>query len=729
MFFYKILIKFFLILLFLQISLFAKNLENVSLRLIWKYQFQFAGYIMAKEKGFYKDVGLEVNIIEADYGVASLFEMKSKKLDFSIQSADILLENLNNQENFIFLFALAQSSPIMITGIKENGINKIEDLKGKRHLVYNYDYYSYDASITSMLKSQGIDENKFKIVKASSLGIEDIVNGKADILRGYSTITPYHLKKMGYTPIVFQPKDYGYDFYNDILYTTKEYVEKNPKTTKSFYEATLKGWEYAFSHIDETIDMIKAKYDTQKLDRDILEFEANEYKKLAFSPGVPFGEINPIKLEKIVNAYKLLGLTKSNKNNFDEFIYNPSPTKSFINLTHKEQKFIDDNLIFKVGFQKNNTPIEFINKEGLYSGITKDILDYISLNTGMRFVYIPLTSEQMKKEIQCNKIDLYISNDENHKFMDFTIEGIENKFNGTKIISLGFKTNNDTLQSILEKTINKLTEKQKEAILRKWIPKLIEKPFDWRIIWGISSIFGLVIIILLYKNLQQKKNEKKKLEIQVRQRTNELNKSVDEKALLLRELNHRVKNNMQIIISLLRLQSDRTKDIKLNEAIMTIQNRINAMSKLHELLYNQDSTLSLDTYEYFEKLIDELNDSIENEVEITLTIESDLHIEQAIYCGLILNELVTNSLKYAFVDSINKQIDISLSEQNNWFTLNIKDNGIGYDQKTTKDSLGLTVVKRLVNRQLDGHINIDSTNGVSNTIIWNDDEEYKNINS
>lgn len=724
MFFFKILVKISLILIFLQISLSSQDLTNVSIRLIWKYQFQFAGYIMAKEKGFYKDVGLNVDIIEADYNIASLSEIKSKKLDFSMQSSDIFLENLNNNENLICLFALTQSSPLMIASVRENGINKIEDIKGKKHLIYNYDY-PYDTSITSMLKSQGIDEEKFKLVRASSLGLEDLVNGKADIVKAYSTITPYHLKKMGYTPIVFHPKDYGYDFYSDILYTTKEYVDKNPETTKSFYEASLKGWEYAFSHIDETIDIIKSKYDTQKLDRDILEFEAKEYKKLAFSPGVPFGEINPIKLEKIINSYKLLGLTKSNKNNFDEFLYNPSSKKSSINLTYNEQKFINDNLIFKIGFQKNKTPLEFINEEGLYSGISKDILDYISQNTGMRFVYIPLSSEQLKKEIQGNKIDFYISNDKSQTFMDFTIEEV----NSIKNISLSFETNNDTLQAILEKATKKLTINQKEAILRKWIPKLIEKPFDWKIIWGISSIFGLVIIILLYKNLQQKKNEKKKLELQVKERTNKLNNSLDEKALLLRELNHRVKNNMQIIISLLRLQSDRTKDKKLNEVIMTIQNRINAMSKLHELLYKQDSTLSLDTYEYFEKLIDELNDSIDNEVDINLIVETELNIDQAIYCGLILNELVTNSLKYAFVDTKNKQIDIRLSEQNNWFTLNIKDNGIGYDQKTTKDSLGLTVVKRLVDRQLDGDINIDTSNGVSNTIIWIDDAEYKNISS
>ena len=728
MLFKSTIIKLFVIAFLFYINLFAQPLTPVSIRLIWKFQFQFAGYIMAKEKGFYKDVGLDVDIREADLETNDFFEMKDKKVDFSIGSVDIFTENLNNQANFVFLFALNQASPIILTAIKENSdINNIKDLDGKRHLIYSY--YDYDPTITSMLISQGVDQKNFKIIKATSMDLKDLVNGKADLVRGYSTITPYHIKKMGYTPLVFHPKDYGYDFYSDILFTTKEYLDKNPETTKKFYEASLKGWEYAFSNINETIDIIKSKYDTQKLDRDILEFEAKEYKKLAFVPGVPFGEINPIKLEKIVNTYKLLGLTDNNKNNFDDFIYNPSPKKSLINLTHIEQKLINDNVVFKVGFQTDNPPIEFINNEGLYSGICKDILDYISQNTGMRFVYIPLSKKDFKTELQSNRIDFFISNEKKQHFMNFTIEEFKNEVNTIKEVSLSFKSNNHTLESILEKAANSLTTNQKEAILRKWIPKLIEKPFDWKIIWSILSILGLIIIILLYKNIQQKMNEKKKLEAKVKKRTNELNKSLDEKALLLREVNHRVKNNMQMIISLLRLQSDRTEDSKLNEVIVTIQNRINAMSKLHELLYKQDSVLSLDTYEYFEKLVEELKETIDSEVDINLIVKTDLNIEQAIYCGLILNELVTNSLKYAFVNKEDKKIDIILTKQDNCFNLTIKDNGKGYNQQTTKNSLGLTVVKRLVDRQLDGHIKIDSNNGVKTTIRWIEDEEYKNISS
>lgn len=721
MLFKGLLLKLFFILSLFYVNLSAQTLTPVSIRLIWKFQFQFAGYIMAKEKGFYEKAGLNVDIREAKHEIDAFLEIKNKKVDFSIQSSDIFLENLNNKANFVFLFALNQSSPIMLTAIKENGnINNIKDIEGKKYLVY--DYYTYDTSITSMLKSQGIDEKKFEIIKASSVALEDLINGKADLVRGYSTITPYHLEKMGYSPLVFHPKEYGYDFYSDILFTTKEYVQKNPETTKKFYEASLKGWEYAFSNIDETIDIIKTKYDTQKLDRDILEVEAKEYKKLAFVPGIPFGEINPVKLEKIVNAYKLLGLTNSNKNDFNEFIYNPSPKKSLINLTHIEQKLIDDNIVFKVGFQKDNPPIEFISNEGLYSGISKDILDYISQNTGMRFVYIPLSEKYLKTELQSNRIDFFISNDKKQHFMNFTIEEFKNEVNIIKEVSLSFKSNNHTLESILEKAANSLTTNQKEAILRKWIPKLIEKPFNWKIIWSILSILGLIIIVLLYKNIQQKKNEKKKLEAKVKERTNELNKSLDEKALLLREVNHRVKNNMQMIISLLRLQGDRTKDSKLNEVIITIQNRINAMSKLHELLYKQDSVLSLDTYEYFEKLVEELKDTIDSEVDINLIVESDLNIEQAIYCGLILNELVTNSLKYAFVNKENKEIDIILTKEDKWFNLTIKDNGKGYNLQKTKDSLGLTVVKRLVDRQLDGQLKIESHNGVKTTITWIENE-------
>ncbi len=578
--------KYFLLFILLYTILLSKEQTPINLQLAWKYQFQFAGYIMAKEKGFYDDVDLDVRLKEYQHDKIPVDEVFNGNAQFGIGRSNIILERLNNKKRFLQLFALAQASPVVLQTIKENGITKITDIKGKKFLMYGA---KNEASIMSMLHSIGITQNDYIRVQAKTYQPSEITNGYADLVTGYSTITPYHLKKLGYTPISFHPKDYGFDFYGDILFTTDQYEKSNPQIVQNFYKASLKGWEYAFGHIDETIKIIKSKYDTQNLESDLLKFEANEFKKLAFFPNIPFGDINPIKLEKIANTFKLLGETNSSINDFSDFVYSPNIYE-----------------LIKYSFEEKGIKLEF----------------------------------------------------------------------------------------------------------------------TWTLFWQILSVIALIIIYILYKNINQKKYEKERLALQVDEKTKELQIALDEKGLLLKELNHRVKNNMQTIVSLIRLQSNRVNDEKLQDIFITIQNRINAMSHLHELLYKQDNINQIDTFDYFEMLIEELKESYEKDVDINLDIQTDLGIDQAIYCGIILNELVTNTFKYAFPDTlIDAKIDISLIKKNNTFILAVSDNGIGYDTTKPLTSLGTTLVNRLVKRQLFGDITIDANDGVKVIIQWQEKDQ------
>lgn len=729
-------LKRFIIFIFLCISLNAKELLPITLQLAWKYQFQFAGYIMAKEKGFYSDVGLDVYLKEFDNGLYALNEVKNSRAQFGIGRSDLIVERLNNHGNYLQLFALCQASPVQLQTIKENGINKIDDLKGKKLLIYNND--KPIVSIFSMLNSVGITEDDIKFVNSPTYDLKEITDGTADILTGYSTITPYQYKNMGYTPIAFHPKDYGFDFYGDVLFTTQEYKDTNSEIVKTFYQASLKGWEYAFSNIEETINIIKANYDTQKLERTLLEFEASAYKELAFFPGVPFGEINPIKLEKIANTLKLLGKTKSSTIDFDDFIYNPNEDKNSISLTKEEKAFIKNNPIVKVGVRKDLYPIDFITKSGLHSGISHDILEYISQRSGLRFIYLENKEEELLKRLNNKKIDLLVSTktittdnlSSTKPFFTLNEEEFVEEINGdgklhqmkSKTTNLSFTTSKKAsiLQSILTKAINQMSIEEKNALTNKWIQKVVKEKFDWTIIWQILTVFALVIILLLYKNIQQKKSEKERLSKQVDEKTKDLQIALDDKALLLKELNHRVKNNMQTIVSMIRLQNDKVDDEKLSNIFTTIQNRINAMSHLHELLYQQDNITKVDASEYFELVIEELKSSFfDNNILINYDIKTNLVLDQAIYCGIILNELVTNSFKYAFPNGEGK-IDIQFFKKDSKNCLIIEDNGVSYDVNKPTSSLGLTLVNRLVKRQLKGEINIDVSNGVKVQIIWED---------
>jgi len=217
----------------------------------------------------------------------------------------------------------------------------------------------------------------------------------------------------------------------------------------------------------------------------------------------------------------------------------------------------------------------------------------------------------------------------------------------------------------------------------------------------------------------QKRTENKRLEIQVKNKTKDLNISLKEKTLLLQEINHRVKNNMQIIVSLIRLQSNDISDTKIKNVFLTTQNRLNAMSQLHELLYQTDDVSYINAYEYFNKLIEELEETYTNKIKITYSIDTNLQTEEAVSCGIILNELVTNSLKYAFLDD-KGELNISLTKKNNMYSLIVKDNGVGYDDLKTKKSFGLILVNTLVSSKLKGEIIINTKNGVETQISWSE---------
>lgn len=226
-----------------------------------------------------------------------------------------------------------------------------------------------------------------------------------------------------------------------------------------------------------------------------------------------------------------------------------------------------------------------------------------------------------------------------------------------------------------------------------------------------------------HKLLIQQEDEKHRLTTQVEEKTNNLKVALIEKELLLKELNHRVKNNMQMIVSLIRLQNDDIKDEKLKDVLTTIQNRISTMKHLHELLYKQNQISYVNTYDYFELLIEDIKDSYYDEnIEIDIDIQAELKIEQAIYCGIILNELVTNSYKYAFANK-KGSIKISLTKTDTMYHLFISDDGMGYNQTNSSESLGLILVNTLAKDQLKGDIEVDSSNGVKVNINWQDNEK------
>ena len=199
--------------------------------------------------------------------------------------------------------------------------------------------------------------------------------------------------------------------------------------------------------------------------------------------------------------------------------------------------------------------------------------------------------------------------------------------------------------------------------------------------------------------------------------------SLQEKDILLKEVHHRVKNNLQVISSILNLQSSYIKDQNTINILRESQNRIKSMAFIHESLYQTKDFSSINFSEYITNLTSNLvNTYSDFEVRLELNVQTVfLNLDLAIPSGLIINELFSNSLKYAFKGT-NKEniISIELTSEGEILKLVISDNGVGLpnsiDFRNT-ESLGLQLVVSLVD-QLNGEIQMDNLNGTKYTIIF-----------
>ena len=261
--------KYTLLFLLLFTTIINAQTKDVSLLLPWKHQFQFAGYYVAQELGFYKDAGLNVHIVEYDLKKDNTKDVANQKYDFGVGHSSLILDKLNTYPNIMLLSAIHQSSPLILLAKKRLDLVSLKDIANKT-IMMSRDQTT-TASINAMLSAEHLEIDSYKIVDTSFQPL-DLINGKADLMASYSSNEPYVLDKVGIKYTIFDPKDYGYDFYSDILFTSTNLIKEDPKTVNNFYRATMHGWAYAYQHIDEAIDIIYKKYNTQNRTKEALQF-------------------------------------------------------------------------------------------------------------------------------------------------------------------------------------------------------------------------------------------------------------------------------------------------------------------------------------------------------------------------------------------------------------------------------------------------------------------------
>lgn len=363
--------------------LYSNNLKSVSIQLKWKHQFQFAGFYMAKELGFYKDVGLDVQIKEFEKNINMSNEINNYKSDFGIDDSSLIYDKLNGLD-IVALFPIFQTSPITL--IAQENFDTLSSLENK-----NIEFSTNEltnVSIKAILKANNIKINQIP----HTFVVNDFIAKKSDAIIGYLSNQPYYLDEKNIKYNIFNPKDFGFNFYGDMIFTSKEFAKNNPKVVSDFIKATKKGWEYAFANIPQTIDFLYKNYNPQNKSKGSLLYESNVLKSLS-GFGENFGEFKEEKIKEIGNIMSLLFPQKYKNTNLDDFIWDEK--KELIN--YYKNSYIKNNDTFTVCIHNNMFPIDGITN-GLPSGISGDILNKIANQFDLKLQTIP--SNNFKDYIQ-----------------------------------------------------------------------------------------------------------------------------------------------------------------------------------------------------------------------------------------------------------------------------------------------------------------------------------------
>ncbi len=246
---------------------------------------------------------------------------------------------------------------------------------------------------------------------------------------------------------------------------------------------------------------------------------------------------------------------------------------------------------------------------------------------------------------------------------------------------------------------------QKETTIGLQRTKLNQQRVQQTFVLIIAGLL-LLLLIVLYKTFQNNRKKNKLLE-----RQNQ------EKEFLLKEIHHRVKNNLEIVSSLLALQSARINDPKVIEAMKETQNRVHSMSMIHQKLYQGKDLATIEMKDYFTNLGNYIINAFgaQDRVEVVCHMdELELDIDIALPVGLIVNELLTNALKHAFPSNERGLVTISIKEVASCLVLEVSDNGVGQIQKRNIPGQGFgTQLIQLLTHQLDGKMTQDLNQGTS----------------
>ncbi len=255
--------------------------RQVSMRLQWFAQYQFAGYIVAKEKGYYSEAGLDVTLNPGGPDLVPLPLVATGRDTFGSTGADTILTAREQDIDVVALATWFQASPVAFMVHSDSDIHTPQDFPG--HTVGMFYGDNVETEYRALLAATRVDRAGITEIPGD-YSLAPFLERRADVWPVYATDQPNIARREGAEVRLILARDYGVQLMGDVLFTTAEFARNNPNTVRAFVQATLRGWQEAIAHPEETVALV-ARYNPD-LDPAQLSFEARETITLmTYGPG------------------------------------------------------------------------------------------------------------------------------------------------------------------------------------------------------------------------------------------------------------------------------------------------------------------------------------------------------------------------------------------------------------------------------------------------------------
>ena len=295
----------------------AAAADAVTLQLKWNHQFEFAGYYAAQQQGYYRDAGLDVTLLPAAPGTDPVTSVLAGTAQYGVGNSSLLLRRGAGQPLVVLASVFQHSAAVLFARRLADGSPR-PVLAGTR-LMLN----ANNVELIAYLKQQGVALDDLTLLPQGP-NAAALISGRADVISGYLTETPYQLDLARVPYDVLAPRNAGIDVYGDLLYTTEAELREHPARAEALRAATLRGWSYALAHPQAVIELILTRY-PQQHSREHLQYEARQTLPLLDNGVVELGYSNPGRWHAIAATYSALGLLPAGTR-LDGFLYQaPTP--------------------------------------------------------------------------------------------------------------------------------------------------------------------------------------------------------------------------------------------------------------------------------------------------------------------------------------------------------------------------------------------------------------------